>query len=327
MIVTELHKGQGLGNQLWCYTVCRSIADELKIPFMILGRGNFKAAEFLDIDFNSKDYEIGHAEQDFHVFHEQRFYDKELDYIASGYDKAVENLPINTKIEGLFQSEKYFYGDLDRIKKYIQIKDKYKNLVNIPDDTCILNIRGGEYKRHKKFNLPKSYWIDAMNNMTNNYGISKFQIVTDDHKYARALFPGIGIIPEGIAESYVTLHNASYLIVSNSTFSYFPVKTKSIKPVVIAPKYFARFNDHHNIWASPANIYSDWLWQSRDGGLQTYDKCIDEAEKIERMYNRDYYVNVPPSTVVSKSVSEFIPVGIKRKIKKVLSKLFPLKYG
>ena len=208
MIVTELHKGQGLGNQLWCYAVCRSIADELKMPFMILGRENFKATVFLDVDFHSKDHEISRAEQDYHVFHERRFYDKEIDYIASGYDKSVEDLPLNTKIEGLFQSEKYFYGDLDRVKKYIQIKDKYKNLVNIPDNTCILNIRGGEYKRHKKFNLPKSYWIDAMNNMRDDYGISRFLIVTDDHKYARALFPDIDIIQEGVAESYIALHNS-----------------------------------------------------------------------------------------------------------------------
>ena len=327
MIFTELHKGQGLGNQLWCYTVCRSIADELKMPFMILGRENFKAAEFLDVDFHSKDHEIIRSEQDCHIFHERRFYDKEMDYIASGYDKAVEALSSNTKIEGLFQSEKYFYGDLDRIKKYIQIKDKYKNLVNIPDNTCILNIRGGEYKRHKKFNLPKSYWIDAMNNMRSDYGISRFLIVTDDHKYARALFPDIDIIKEGVAESYIALHNSSYLIVSNSTFSYFPIKTKSIKPIVIAPKYFARFNDRHNRWASPANIYSNWLWQDRRGDLQAYDDCIDEVQSIERMYINDYYISVHSSFLASKNISTFIPASIKNSVKKILSKFFPLKYG
>jgi len=327
MIVTELHKGQGLGNQLWCYAVCRSIADELKMPFMILGRENFKAAVFLDVDFHSKDHEISRAEQDYHVFHERRFYDKEIDYIASGYDKSVEDLPLNTKIEGLFQSEKYFYGDLDRVKKYIQIKDKYKNLVNIPDNTCILNIRGGEYKRHKKFNLPKSYWIDAMNNMRDDYGISRFLIVTDDHKYARALFPDIDIIQEGVAESYIALHNSSYLIVSNSTFSYFPIKTKSIKPIVIAPKYFARFNHHCNRWASPANIYSEWLWQDRDGNLQKFSDCKDEVEKAESIYIGDYYINVHPSLVAPKGFGVFIPSGIKNIVKKLLSKFFPLKYG
>ena len=327
MIVTELHKGQGLGNQLWCYTVCRSIADELKMPFTILGRENFKATEFLEIDFYSKGHETTHIEQDFHNFHELRFYDEEIDYIASGYDRAVEELQLNTKIEGLFQSEKYFYGELNRVKKYIQIKDEYKNLVNIPGDACVLNIRGGEYKRHKRFNLPKSYWENAMSSMRNNYGVNRFLVVTDDHKYARALFPDIDIIQEGIAESYIALHNALYLIVSNSTFSYFPIKTKSIKPVVIAPKYFARFNDDCNRWASPANIYRDWLWQDRDGNLQTYNDCIAEVESVENRYSSDYYIKIHPSLIASKGLSVFIPVVVKNIVKKLLSKFFPLKYG
>jgi len=327
MIVTELYKGQGLGNQLWCYSACRSIADELGMPFMILGRENFKATHFLDICFHAKDHIVSDEEYDFHIFHEQRFYDEEIEYVASGYDKLVEKLTPYTQIEGLFQSEKYFYNNLNRIREYIQIKKEYRDLVYIPDDTCILNIRGGEYKRHKLFNLPKSYWLDAMKNMRDYYGISRFLIVTDDHKYARALFPDIDIVQEGIAESYISLHNALYLIVSNSTFSYFPIKTKSIKPIVIAPKYFARFNDKHNRWASPANIYSEWLWQDRTGNLKTYSDCIVEVENVEIMYANDYYINISPSLIAPKGLAKFIPVIVKNLVKKFLSKFFPLKYG
>jgi hypothetical protein len=327
MIITRIHEGQGLGNQLWCYTVCRSIADELKMPFMILGQENFKATEFLDVNFNSKKVDTSNQNQDFNLFHEQRFYDKEMDYTASCYDKRVENLSLNTEIEGLFQSERYFYGDLDRIKEYVQIKDEYRNLVNISSNTCTLNIRGGEYKRYKKFNLPKSYWVSAMNNMKNVYGVRRFQIVTDDHKYARTLFPNIEIIQEGVAESYIALHNSSYLIVSNSTFSYFPIKTKSVDPIVIAPKYFARFNDSCNKWASPANIYKKWLWQDRNGEMQTYEECINEANHVEAMYFSDYYIGVPPSLLRSKRVSALVPDRIKNVVKKSLSTLFPLKYG
>jgi len=327
MIVTELYKGQGLGNQLWCYSACRSIADELNMPFMILGSENFKAAHFLDICFHTKDHLVSNEDYGFHIFHEQRFYDKEIEYVASGYDKLVEKLTLNTQIEGLFQSEKYFYSNINRIKNYIQIKKEYIDLVNIPDDTCVLNIRGGEYKRHKRFNLPKSYWVAAIKNMRDYYGINRFLIVTDDHKYASALFPDINIVQEGIAESYISLHNASYLIVSNSTFSYFPIKTKSVNPVVIAPKYFARFNDEHNRWASPANIYSQWLWQDRAGNLQTYEDCIAEVENIEKMYANDYYIKISPSLIAKKDLGIFIPVIIKNVVKKLLSKFFPLKYG
>jgi len=327
MIATRLHQGQGLGNQLWCYASCRSIANELKMPFMILGQENFKAAKFLNIDFSSKGVGASGTDYGFNLFHEQRFYDKEMDYIASCYDDRVEKLPIKTEIEGLFQSEKYFYGDLNKIQEYVRIKDEYRNLVNVAVGSCTLNIRGGEYKRHKRFILPKSYWLNAMSNMREMYGIHKFQIVTDDYKYARALFPEIEIIPEGVAESYVALHNSSHLIVSNSTFSYFPIKTKATIPIVIAPKYFARFNDHLNRWASPANIYKDWLWQDRDGELQTYEECINEANHIEERYFSSYYIGVPLPPSGLKKISSMIPSIIKRMLKKILSTLFPLKYG
>ncbi len=323
MIVTELYNGQGLGNQLWCYCVCRSIADKSNMSFNILGQDNFKAKEFLEVDFG----EVSKNNEKYKIFHEQRFYDKEIDYVASSFDDRVLSLDHGTQIEGLFQSEKYFFDNIDRIKEYIKIKEEYKNLITIPDGVCILNIRGGEYKRHKKFNLPKSYWINAMNNMRSDYGVSQFLIVTDDHKYARALFPDIDIIQEGVAESYIALHSASYLIVSNSTFSYFPIKTKSVPPVVIAPKYFARFNDSCNKWASPANIYKKWLWQDRDGEIQTYEECINEANQVEAMYFSGYYIGVPPSLLSSKRVSSMVPDRIKNAVKKSLSILFPLKYG
>jgi hypothetical protein len=322
MIITELQEGQGLGNQLWCYAACRSIADELNVPFKILGYENFKAKDFLDIDCGSTE-ECSNYE----IFHEQRFYDNELDYIASSFDEKVLNIKKDTLIEGLFQSEKYFFDDVDRIKKYITLKDNYKNLVHIPKDVCILNIRGGEYKRHKRFNLPKKYWLNAMENMEREYNISKFMIVTDDQDYAKALFPDIERVPKGIAESYIALHNASYIIVSNSTFSYFPLKTKETKPVVIAPKYFARFNDSLNRWASPANIYKDWIWQDRNGNIYTYFECLEEVRKLENYYTKEFYIATCSEYLREKKISSFIPTDIKKVIKIILAKLFPLRFG
>ena len=323
MIVTELHKGQGLGNQLWCYCVCRSIADELDVPYKILGSGNFKAKDFLDIDFG----DASSIDEKYTIFHEQRFYDKQLDYVASSFDDRVLSLDQGTQIEGLFQSEKYFFDNIDRLKEYIKIQEEYKNLITIPNDVCILNIRGGEYKRYKRFNLPKSYWVNAMNSMKHKYGIKKFMVVTDDHDYAKALFPDIKIVKSGISESYIALHNTSFLIVSNSTFSYFPIKTKGEKPVVIAPKYFARFNDKLDKWASPANIYKDWLWLDRDGKLYTYDVCIEEVEELDFMYKNEYYILTNQEAINKKNLIYYIPTSVKKKLKLILSKVFPRNFG
>jgi len=323
MIVTELYSGQGLGNQLWCYCACRSIADELNMPFKILGHDNFKAKEFLDIDFG----QVAEIDEKYKIFHEQRFYDKELDYVASSFDNKVLSLDKNRQIEGFFQSEKYFFGDIDRIKNYIKVKKEYKNLFTIPNDVCILNIRGGEYKRHKRFNLPKSYWVNAMENMRIKYNIHKFLIVTDDQDYAKALFPKIDRIKAGVAESYIALHNASYFIVSNSTFSYFPIKTKEEQPIVIAPKYFARHNDALNRWASPANIYKDWIWQDRDGMLFNYDECLEAVKALDFFYKDNYYIATTSEIIYKSFLSSYLPLGVKKLLKVVLSRVFPKKFG
>ena len=51
MIVTELYNGQGLGNQLWCYFVTRSISNKLGLKYGIMSPEKFKGFQFLNIDF------------------------------------------------------------------------------------------------------------------------------------------------------------------------------------------------------------------------------------------------------------------------------------
>jgi hypothetical protein len=328
MILIEFYKGQGLGNQMWCYSACRSIAEHLNMPYMILGRENFKGNDFLEIESHSKsipdDFSLNN--QNVTVYFEKHFLDKELDYISSGYDSTVERLSSFTKIEGLFQSEKYFFDNPQRIISYFKIKDKALTSVSIDEDLCILNIRGGEYKKHSKFILPKSYWLRAIENMKMNYGIVKFLIVTDDPKYAKILLPGIPILKGGIAECYIALHKANFLIVSNSTFSYFPIKTKSTRPIVIAPKHWARFGNSYSRWASPANIYEKWLWQDFDGNLKSYENCIEEARENEETYWNQYNVMILPKSLDSKKLKDYIPVRLKNIMKRILSHLFPSKF-
>lgn len=325
MILTELHKGQGLGNQLWCYATCRSISEHLNMPYMILGRDNFKGSAFLDIEYHSRfiDDDLENEKQELKIYFEKVFYDNELGYTSSGFDSSVEHLKSYTKIEGLFQSEKYFFGDNQKIISYFKIKEELLSTISIDNDICILNIRGGEYKKHRKFILPKSYWQNAIKNMKDNYGINKFLIVTDDPDYSKLLLPGIPILSGGIAECYIAIYKASFLIISNSTFSYFPIKTKTIKPIVIAPRYWARFGNSYSRWASPANIYCDWLWQDYYGNLLTYDECYKEAKITEEFYKNNYYVLTNSSSIISKGVEKFIPLAIKNILKLILSYIFP----
>jgi hypothetical protein len=330
MIATAFYDGQGLGNQLWVYAACRSIAEKLQMPHKILSPNKFKGNSFLDIDFGLKETAKNGSEKTksaLSVFHERIFYDQDLNYFFSDFDDAVLNLKPFTKIDGLFQSEDYFFGDLTLPKKYIKVKATHLEKKLVPDDCCIINLRGGEYKRHKNLILPKSYWHNAMRNICNLFGIDNFIVVTDDRRYAKALFPKLSVLQGGIAECYVALYQARYLILSNTSFSYFPVKTGIDKSFVIAPMHWSRFGNKYSRWASPANLYKGWMWQDAAGSLHSYTDCLQEVENTKEYYQNHYYISTVPSAVMNPGINGYIPIWLKKPIKKGLLLLFPKHIG
>ena len=327
MIITEFYDGQGLGNQLWVYVACRSIASKLKYPFQILGRERFKGADFLELDFGSLDGPYKHPELSLHIFKERIYYDKDLNYFSSNFDVRVLHLPPYTKIEGLFQSEQYFFEELSIPEKYIKIKDGLGDNLLIPDDVCVINLRGGEYKRHKQLLLPEYYWKMAMSNIRTTAGIKKFVVVTDDLRYAKSLFPNFHIISGNIAECYIALYQAKYVILSNSSFAYFPVKSSKNKSMVIAPFCWARFGNKFNRWCSPANLYKGWLWQDTRGKLFDYDLCLEIKNKTLEYYQQNFDCLVPKSELVKRSIRDLIPRRLRQSIKTALSYIFPRHFG
>ena len=336
MIITELYAEQGLGNQLWVYAACRSIAEQLNYPFAVLGQRNFKGRQFLNLDFASSNV-LGEALASgglsgSHgmpptIFHERLFYDPDLRYIASDFDESVMALGAYTRLEGLFQSERYFFGDTSRTRSYIRIKDDWLASVSVSEDVCVLNVRGGEYKRHKRLILPPTYWLNAMGNMKAMTGIDNFLIVTDDPRYAASLLPDIPVLQGGIAECYIALHEAKNVIVSNSSFSYFPIKTGREDRVVIAPKHWARFGNRCSRWASPANLYESWMWQDVGGSLHSYADCLPEQEQTSAYYRDSYYLCTVPSAVSNPGIRGHFPNWLKNPIKKGLSWFFPRHIG
>lgn len=324
MIIIEFYDGQGLGNQLWVYVVMRSISKKLNMPFVVLSSERFKAKEFLDIDYGEIDKTAGILKRienkDINYFKETMYLDMDLDCFMIDYDNKVLNIKPFTKIDGYFQSEKYFFDDYEYFKTVLPIKPHLKAEKLVDKDTCILNIRGGEYKGNMSLILPKSYWQNAMDYMKSKYDINKFAIVTDDQEYCKELFPNIEIIKSGIAESYIALHQAFYLIVSNSSFSYFPIKTKQKKPIVIAPMHWARFNNEFKRWASPANLYTDWHWLDYSGKIFTYNECLQNYEKNISYYNTYYNVLVKDDIMqnfTTFSIKKFFPKSLKILIKKI----------
>ena len=95
-------------------------------------------------------------------------------------------------------------------------------------------------------------WINAMENYKTKFNIYKFFIVTDDYRYAKNIFPKLKIIHGDIGKCYASIYNSSNIILSNSSFSYFPCRT-GIKKRIIAPIPIPNFI---NVFLSKAANFS-----------------------------------------------------------------------
>ena len=107
----------------------------------------------------------------------------------------------------------------------------------------------------------------------------RFMIVTDDEDAARRLFPSMEIHHFSPEKDYVTLKNARYLILSNSSFGFFPAVTSKTLKKAIAPKYWARHNVSDGYWASEQNIYEGFSYLGRDGKLYSARQCREELSR------------------------------------------------
>ena len=125
----------------------------------------------------------------------------------------------------------------------------------------------------------------------------------------------------------MALYFADFLILSNSSFAYFPTKTSTIKRCVIAPKYWARYGNQYSRWASPANLYESWLWQDRAGLLSSYEDCLGEQTATEKYYIEEYTLHVPPQYVDRTGLRRYLPKGLRKNIKKGLSVFLPKRFG
>lgn len=328
MLFIQFSEGQGLGNQLWNYLTLRSIAKYKSYDYCVLDFHNFKGIQFLDIKkSNKKKDEIKYNAKKINIFNETIFYDKELDNYSCDYDKSILEINDNTILNGLFQSENYILHEKKIINNCIKIKNNKTFLNEDWNKLCILNIRGGEYKRHKNLILPKSYWNNAIKNMKKFNPDLIYKIVTDDYRYAQKLLPEIEIIKGDISSDFKILSKAKYLIISNSSFSYFPLKMGSEPNFVISPFCWSRFGNKFDRWSSPANCYENLIWQDHFGNIVSQKKLNLSLFNTRKEFKK-YNIKTKKESFNKKSrVSILLPTKIKKFIKYFLSFLFPLKYG
>tara|TARA_A100001011_G_scaffold400721_1_gene517969 strand:- start:5800 stop:6789 length:990 start_codon:yes stop_codon:yes gene_type:complete len=329
MLYLKFLDGQGLGNQLWNYVTLRSISSHLGYKYKIINPENFKAKSFLKISYSTnevkKDTKNNISEiNNTNIFRERLYYDNSLKTFVSDFDKEILKIKPNTILEGLFQSEKYLLNS--DVNQYIQLRNSNKFKQKLKGPKCILNIRGGEYKRFKDLILPKTYWLNAIKNMKEICKNMKFYVITDDYDYAKNLLPELTILKGQIDKDFTHLFHSEYLIVSNSSFSYFPITMGKKPKKIIAPSKWARFGNSEDRWISPANYYKDWSYQNEKGEIISNDNIKELINDTRHVYSK-YNILTTKESITSKSLLSFLPNNFKKIIKKLLAKIFPLYIG
>lgn len=297
MIGTEFLQGQGLGNQLFCYVSVRCIAKDLGCEFGTAGQEQLavnihskKGMYFMDLELGTPIGSKDTPKESFHIYREkeERMYladcvhDMRHGCYVAGADEDIYKIADDTLIYGNLQAERYFARHREEIKQWLKVKKEYDSYEYTRENLCILNVRGGEYTDSRSLFLRRKYWLDAMKNMRKIREDMEFMIITDDIAAANRILPEVPAYHFDLAGDYVTLKNAKYLILSNSSFAFFPAFTSETVCRIIAPKYWARHNVSDGYWASEQNIYENFLYQDRKGRLFSAKECREELLKYRQ---------------------------------------------
>lgn len=325
MIGTKLTKGQGLGNQLFCYVTTRCIAIDNGYDFSILGRETMAnnihsdcGLYFMDLDYgcesNIGDFPLSYQEKDDRLFAPNSTHDALLyGACVSDADEELLHVSDGTLISGIMQSERYFLHHKEEICRWLKVKDEYDCYEYSNDDLCIIHLRCGDYMDSPELFLKKKYWINGMKHMKTINPDMKFLIITNDVKEANKLLPGIPAVNNDLAKDYSIIKNAKYLLSSNSSFVYFPILTSTTLKYVLAPKYWARHNYSDGYWSAEQNIYESFHYMDRHGKVFTAKECRQEL-KVYKLKSSKY-----------RSLNEK-PMGIKVPLWKITVKIRYMNY-
>jgi hypothetical protein len=299
IIGTRIKEGQGLGNRLFVYITLRAIAKDRGWDYSILDSEIMeRSSAFFNLDYGvcvpEETWASTYDEKSDRLFIGNSKHDIINGVDVSGKDADLWDITSGTLIDGILQSEDYFGKYKEEIKEWLKVKPEFDDYEYSKDDLCIINIRGGEYANAPELFLRRKYWLDAMKNMRKINPSMRFMVITDDVIAARRVLPEVEAFHFDVWKDYVTIKNAKYLILSNSSFAFFSAYTSETVKMIIAPKYWARHNVSNGYWSCEQNIYDGFLYQDRKGRLFSANECRKELE-IYKANNSSYRLNTPLS--------------------------------
>lgn len=181
------------------------------------------------------------------------------------YDPEIHFVKDETIVDGSFEDDKYWRHNLANIDKWLEVEP-----LDVPENTCIIGFRGGEYTLYSDLFLTGDYWDTAITKMREINPNMVFQVHTDDPKLAKDLFPHFEIIDnQAISHSKHTnmgfnwrsTRFAKYAIIPNSAFFIMPRILQHFtnkEAITIAPRYWAGRNTQ--VWKRPACFYKEFMY-------------------------------------------------------------------
>ena len=301
MITTNLTGN--IGNHMWQYAVCRTIAEKLGYKWGISPNPSHdyfngqSQMTFMDVYFGEQVNGIVNE------FHETWRTIQHVDNVnITTLDKNLYKIKDNTIMlghngakGGIYQSEDYIIDRKEDIIKWFKINDNSKfefekklsemNIV-LDENTCVINFRGGEYRGIPNVLLRQKYWSDSINHMLTLNQNMKFLLVTDDIQCAKAFMPfDIPAIHINVGFDFYVVNQAKWLIISNSTFGWWAAWLNQKVNKIIAPKYWARHNVSDGYWATGDAYTRCFTYIDREGNLSDYETCKNEAIKYYEYKN------------------------------------------
>jgi hypothetical protein len=301
MITTNLTGN--LGNHMWQYAVCRTIAEKLGYEWGINSSPTHdyfngkNQMYFMNVNFGKPVSGIVN-----HFFEKWTHYNHIDNVNITMLNQNLYEIQDNTillgdngALGGIFQSEDYIIDRKEDIKKWFEIHKNYKNEYDkklnelgivLDENLCIINFRGGEYRGLVNVILQREYWKNAVNNMLKLNPNMKFVVITDDIQCATSYMPfQMPIHHVDIGFDFYAVNQAKWIIISNSTFGWWAAWLNIYANKIIAPKYWARHNVSDGYWATGDAYTRGFAYMDRSGELFDYETCKKQALEYYKTKN------------------------------------------
>jgi hypothetical protein len=202
------------------------------------------------------------------------------------FDPEVFKVEDNTMIHLISQSEDYLIGRRNDIIDWFSINEKweqvYKNKltelnINLDENTCIINFRGGEYRSIPNLIARREYWSDSIKYMKSINQNMRFIIITDDEQCAKYFIGDYTCIHIDIGFDFYCINKSKYTILSNSSFGYWASWLNTDHRLIIAPKFWSQHNVSDGYWGLGDQYVRHFMYMDREGNLSNFETCKVEA--------------------------------------------------